>query len=100
MDALLEDAAVRIDAYNKDASESAKLSVSCSMVLRSMPDDGLGVPMGATQGSMAAGGYSQSWTNSNGGSGELYLTRQEKSLLGGGSRIGARSPLERCCHHD
>lgn len=94
---LLEDAAVLIDAYNKKAGNDAKKVVSCRMVLRAMgsgDDGGIGVPIGATQGSMAAGGYSQSWTISGGGTGELYLGRTEKQLLGLGNRIGARSPLE------
>lgn len=94
---LIEDAAVLIDAYNAEASNDAKKVVTCRMVLRAMgsgDDGGIGVPIGATQGSMAAGGYSQSWTISGGGTGELYLGRTEKQLLGLGNRIGARSPLE------
>ena len=31
---------------------------------------------------------------SGGSSGELYLSKLEKKLLGGGDRIGAHSPLE------
>ena len=51
--------------------------------------------MGATQGSMSALGYTQSWTmGSNGSTGELYLSKLEKKLLGIGDRIGSRSPLE------
>ena len=39
--------------------------------------------------------YSQSWTMGTGGSvGELYLSKSEKQLLGGGNSIGAYSPLE------
>lgn len=94
---LLEDAAVLIDSYHSSASVEAKRVVSCRMVLRTMgeEDSGLGVPMGATQGSMAAGGYSQSWTiGSGGGSGELYISKLEKKLLGVGDRIGSRSPVE------
>lgn len=97
VEALIEDAAVLIDAYNAEASNDAKKVVTCRMVLRAMgsgDDGGIGVPIGATQGSMAAGGYSQSWTISGGGTGELYLGRTEKQLLGLGNRIGARSPLE------
>lgn len=93
---LLSDAAVIIDDYNKNAPADAKLIVSCRMVLRAMGEGSdLGVPMGATQGSMAAGGYSQSWTISSGGSaGELYLGKLEKKLLGVSDRIGSHSPLE------
>ena len=99
---LLEDAAVVIDAYNASADDDAKKLVSCRMVLHLM-DAGvdLGVPMGATQGSQSALGYSQSWTISNGAAGEIYLSKLEKKLLGVGDRIGSASPVEdlsrRCC---
>ena len=53
--------------------------------------------MGATQGTATALGYSQSWTMGSGSSGELYLSKLEKKLLGVGSKIGARSPLEDLC---
>jgi hypothetical protein len=39
-------------------------------------------------------GYSQSWTIGNGSTGELYLSRTEKKLLGAGNSIGSHSPLE------
>ncbi len=100
--ALLEDAAVVIDTYNASADDDAKKLVSCRMVLRLM-DSGseYGVPMGATQGSQSALGYSQSWTISNGAAGEIYLSKLEKKLLGVGDRIGSASPAEdlvrRCC---
>ena len=67
------------------------------MVQRAMGDldGGNQVPMGATQGSMSALGYSQSWTfGSSGGTGELYLSKLEKQLLGLGNRIGSHSPVE------
>ena len=57
-------------------------------------DNDSAFPIGATQGSMSALGYSQSWQYSGGGSGELYLSKLEKKLLGVGERIGTRSPLE------
>lgn len=95
--ALLEDAAVLIDMVAPDASEDAKATVSCSMVVRAMGSQGdLAVPAGATQGSASALGYSQSWTVSNGSVGELYLTRTEKRLLGVGNIIGSYSPVEEC----
>lgn len=34
---------------------------------------------------------------SGGSTGELYLSKLEKKLLGVGSRLGARSPLEDLC---
>ena len=94
--ALLEEAAVIIDAYNQDASGDVKKVVSCRMVRRALGEaDVQMVPMGASQGSAAAGGYSQSWTIGAGGSvGELYLSKIEKKLLGVGDRIGTVSPLE------
>ena len=69
---LLDDAAVLIDAYNVNATAEAKKVVSCRMVIRAMGDGSdRGVPMGATQGSMSALGYSQCWTiGSGGGAGE------------------------------
>ena len=53
-----------------------------------------GVPIGATQGSMAGLGYSQSWTISNGSTGEMYLSKLDKELLGYGNRIGSYSPVQ------
>lgn len=92
---LLDDAAVLIDAYNSSAGDAAKLTVSCRMVVRAMGDGEYGVPMGATQGSMSALGYSQSWTISSGGSvGELYLSKVDKAMLGVGNSIGSYSPVQ------
>lgn len=93
---LLEDAAVFIDACNAEADADVKKLVSCRMVIRAMGDGGsdAGVPIGATQGSMSALGYSQSWTIGNGSTGELYLSKAEKKLLGAGNRIGSYSPVE------
>lgn len=91
---LLGDAAVMIDAFAPNASADAKQVVSCRMVLRAV-EDGEGVPLGATQGSMSALGYSQSWTiGSSGATGELYLGKIEKQLLGKGNQIGSHSPVE------
>ena len=93
---MLDDAAVIIDAYNSKASAGAKKIVSCQMVIRVMGDGAdVGIPMGATQGSMSALGYSQSWTIGAGGSsGELYISKQERRLLGMGNNIGSYSPVE------
>lgn len=92
---LLEDAAVIIDSYNADASSDSKLVVSCRMVMRALGDgETSGVPMGATQGSMSGLGYAQSWTISNGSTGEVYLSKIEKKLLGVGDKIGSYSPIE------
>ena len=90
---LLNDAAIIIDAYNADADLDAKNLVSIRMVIRAMQADE-SIPIGATQGSMSALGYSQSWTTGTGSSvGELYLAKLDKKLLGVGSAIGASNPL-------
>lgn len=94
---LLQEAAIIIDAYNQAASADAKRLVSCRMVRRQLGagDNGdIQFPMGSTQGSMSAMGYSQSWTMGSGSVGELYLSKLDKKLLGVGNRIGAHSPLE------
>ena len=91
---LLDDAAVIIDAFASSASSDQKKVVSCRMVMRAL-GDGDSVPMGATQGSVSALGYSQSWTvGSNGAVGELYLSKLDKQLLGMGNQIGSKSPVE------
>ena len=93
---LLEDVAVLIDAYVSDVDEDVAQIVSCRVVARAIGDSGTnGIPVGATQGSMSAMGYSQSWTiGNNGATGEIYLTRAEKKMLGIGNRIGSWSPVQ------
>lgn len=92
---LLDDAAVIIDTYNANATAETKKVVSCRMVIRALGDGDTSVPMGATQGSQSGLGYSQSWTIGTGGStGELYIGRIEKKLLGAGDLIGSHSPTE------
>ena len=92
--ALLDDVAVLIDSYNDEVLEDIAKTVSCRVVARAMGDSG-GVPVGATQGSMSAMGYSQSWTIAgNGAAGEIYLTRAEKKMLGIGNAIGSWSPVQ------
>ena len=95
-EALLDDAAVIIDAYNDRADAEAKKVVSCRLVVRAIGDGSESdIPIGATQGSQSALGYSQSWTISGSGSvGELYLGRLEKKLLGLSGQIGSYSPTE------
>ena len=93
---LLDDAAVIIDTFNVNATDDAKKIVSCRMVIRAMGDgEDSGVPLGATQGSQSALGYSQSWTiGSGGGAGELYIGKLERKLLGCGEQIGSYSPVQ------
>lgn len=96
---LLDDAAILIDIFNAEASSDNKKIVSCRMVIRALGDGSDGVPIGATQGSMSALGYSQSWTMaSNASVGQLYLDRTDKRILGGGSKIGSYSPVEELAH--
>lgn len=92
---LLDDAAVLIDSYNEDADADVKKAVSCRMVARAIGDGTTaGIPVGASQGSMSAMGYSQSWTMTGGATGEVYLTKTEKKMLGVADKIGAYSPVE------
>ncbi len=93
--AKLDDAAVMIDAVKASATADAKKVVSCNMVIRVLGNGVVGVPMGATQGSMSALGYSQSWTIGSGGStGELYFAKADRQLLGLSNSIGSYSPVE------
>lgn len=94
--ALLDDAAVMLDTLAPDESADLKKIVSCRMVIRALGDgQSSGYPVGASQGSMSALGYSQSWTVSSGGAvGELYLSRQDKRMLGISNSIGSYSPVE------
>ena len=92
---LLDDVAVLIDAWNANASADAKKIVSCNAVIRAIGNGDTDIPIGATQGSMSALGYSQSWTVGSGGStSELYLSRTDKKLLGAGKSIGSYSPVQ------
>lgn len=93
---LLGRAALMIDSYkvSENASTEAKKEVSVNMVARVMNSSTADVPIGATQGSMSGLGYSQSWTISNGATGELYFDKNDKRLLGVGNAIGSYSPIE------
>lgn len=91
--ALLDEADVLIDAVAWSADERAKIVVECRMVRRAIGDNsGSDAPLGATQGSVSALGYSQSWTMGNGSAGELYLSKTDKTLLGLGNKIGMSNP--------
>lgn len=95
-EAMLEEAALLIDSAAPNASADAKRIVSCRIVRRALGDDtsAYGVPIGTTQGTMSAGGYSTSWTTgSGGGIGELYLGKAERAMLGIGNKIGVASPF-------
>lgn len=73
--------------------DDAKKLVSCNMVIRAVESSNEGVPIGTTQATATALGYSQTWTNLN-GSGELYLTKLDKKILGVGNKIGSSNPYQ------
>lgn len=93
---LLDDSAVLIDALKSTADDEIKGVVSCRMVVRALGDgQDAGVPMGATQGSVSALGYAQSWTIGSGGSfGDLYISKADRQMLGVSNSIGSYSPTE------
>ena len=82
---LIDDASAMLDSLvtvdETDEKQAALLkTVCCSMVIRSMSateSDGFG----ASSMSMTAGPYAQQWTYSN-PTGDMYLTKMEKRLLG------------------
>ena len=93
---LLDDAAILIDAMHSTATDETKGVVSCRMVVRALGDgQDAGVPLGATQGSVSALGYAQSWTIGSGGSfGDLYISKTDKQMLGVSNTIGSYSPTQ------
>lgn len=91
---LLEDAAVIIDSYNVNATPDAKKLVSIRVIIRALGDGVTDIPIGASQASQSGLGYSQSWTYGSGSSGEIYLSKLEKKLLGCGDKIGSYSPVQ------
>ena len=94
--ALLDNAAILIDSYNPSVAADIAKVVSCRMVARAIGDGTTsGIPAGASHGSMSALGYSQSWTISNGGAGEVYLSKAERRMLGSGNAIGSWSPVQK-----
>lgn len=77
--ALLKKSGVAIDDSDDEQAEALRY-VTCSMVIRSM-SAGEYDAFGVTNQTTTAGPYSQTFTFSN-PSGDMYLTRLEKSLLG------------------
>jgi hypothetical protein len=92
------DALVNVDTSDDEQLELLKM-VCCNMVIRALSataSDAFGV----SNASMAAGAYSQSWTYAN-PSGDMYLTKLEKRLLGvTSSYIGTIRPMMRGEHDD
>ena len=80
-----------------EKSRCAALLEEASAIIDAYASNNPMYPMGASQGSASALGYSQSWTLTGGTGGELYLSKLEKKLLGCGDKIGARSPIEGLC---
>lgn len=83
--ALLDDASAMLAAQvdiDASSAEQAKLLniVCCSMVIRAMSATEAD-SYGAESMTMTAGPYSQSWSYSN-PTGDMYLTKYEKRLLG------------------
>lgn len=93
-EALLKEAKVLIDAVAPNASSEAKKVVSCRLVRRSIGDSDASIPIGATQGSVTALGYSQSWQIGSGSSGEMYINKTDRQMLGISNKIGYVSNLE------
>ena len=93
--ALLDDAAVMIDAFAaENVEDSVTTLVSCNMVIRALGSGGTSIPVGATQATQTGLGYTQSYTFGSGMSGELYFSKTDRKLLKIGNRIGTRSPVE------
>ena len=83
--ALLDDASTMLNGLvDVDAADDAQLQllkiVCCSMVIRAMSASEYDA-FGASQMSMTAGPYTQQFTYAN-PSGDMYLTKMEKRLLG------------------
>lgn len=85
---LIDDASAMLAAQvvvdDTDEKQAALLkTVCCNMVIRAMAAT-QAETFGVSNASMTAGSYTQSWTYSN-PSGDMYLTKMEKKLLGIGS---------------
>lgn len=102
---LLDDASVQLSRLvtvdDSDQQQLAALKmVSCNMVIRVM-SAGTSAMFGATNASMTGGPYSQSWTY-EAPTGDMYLTKAEKALLGVSSTvistIRPRYGHGECCH--
>ena len=101
---LLEDASamlselVKVDESDEEQADLLKI-VSCNMVIRSMSATEHD-SFGATNMSMTAGPYQQSFTYSN-PTGDMFLTKMEKRLLGITSNfIGYIRPMMAGEHDD
>ena len=90
-EALIDDASAMLDALCESVDADIARIVVSDMVIRAMSATQAD-SFGASSMSMTAGPYSQSWSYSN-PSGDLYLTKLEKRMLGiTASYIGSISP--------
>ena len=102
---LLDDASAMLGSLipEYDVADTAYLVllqlVCCNMVIRAMSATEAD-SFGASNMSMTAGPYTQSWTYSN-PTGDMYITKFEKRLLGiSSSYIGSIRPKIGCGCHD
>ena len=97
-DASALSALVKVDSSDYEQSELLKM-VCCDMVIRAMSATAADT-FGVSQTSMTAGPYTQSFSYSN-PSGDMYLTKLEKRLLGiSTSYIGTIRPMMKGEHDD
>ena len=101
---LIDDASAKlselVEVDPSDATQAQLLKiVCCSMVIRAMSATESDL-YGVTNASMQAGSYMQTWTNAN-PSGDMYLTKLEKRMLGiSTSYIGTIRPMMAGEHDD
>lgn len=95
---LLGDAAVRLDvlcppsAPPTAAELAARMIVSCEMVKRAMATPGGVAGIGVTSVQAGAGPFQETQQFAN-PTGDLYLTKADKSLLGCGSQVAYTFPM-------
>ena len=101
---LIDDATAMLSALVKvdaaDAQQAELLNtVCCNMVIRAMAQSGMDT-FGVSQAAITAGPYTQSFSYSN-PSGDMYLTKLEKKLLGVSiGYIGSIRPMMAGEHDD
>lgn len=100
---LLDDASAMlselVDVREGDGDQAALLEmVCCNMVIRAMAQSASDA-FGLASSTMTAGPYTQSWSYSN-PSGDMYLTRLERQMLGISTGcIGSIRPMMAGDHH-
>ena len=91
-------ALVKVDAADAQQAELLN-TVCCNMVIRAMAQSGMDT-FGVSQAAITAGPYTQSFSYSN-PSGDMYLTKLEKKLLGVSiGYIGSIRPMMAGEHDD